>query len=130
MKGYSKSVLVQSDSTKKDSLRENLYIITETQLRNINQQSIDFDSLKIRFRELATNNRNSLTTIKSISKQVFDNCNEESKYSGIVIKNDAKIKRGLNLRNVWLQIRTPLVGIGLFYLGYKAGVNNWITLTF
>lgn len=130
MKGYSKSVLVQSDSTKKDSLRENLYIITETQLRNINQQSIDFDSLKIRFRELATNNRNSLTTIKSISKQVFDNCNEESKYAGIVIKNDAKIKRGLNLRNVWLQIRTPLVGIGLFYLGYKVGVNNWITLTF
>ena len=123
--------MVQSDSTKQEKvIRENLYIISETQLRSINQTYVDFDSLKLRFKELSINSRNTLQTTKAISLEIAKNYQEESKYSGIVIKNYLRIKRGLNFQVVWLKIRTPLIGLALFYLGNVAAQKNWIVIKF
>ena len=123
--------MVQSDSTKQEKvIRENLYIISETQLRSINQTYVDFDSLKLRFKELSINSRNTLQTTKAISLEIAKSYQEESKYSGIVIKNYLRIKRGLNFQVVWLKIRTPLIGLALFYLGNVAAQKNWIVIKF
>lgn len=123
--------MVQSDTTKQEKIvRENLYIITETELRSINQTYVDFDSLKLRFKELSINSRNTLQTTKAISLEIAKNYQEESKYSGIVIKNYLRIKRGLNFQVVWLKIRTPLIGLALFYLGNVAAQKNWIVINF
>lgn len=123
--------MVQSDTTKQEKIvRENLYIITETELRSINQTYVDFDSLKLRFKELSINSRNTLQTTKAISIEIAKNYQEESKYSGIVIKNYLRIKRGLNFQVVWLKIRTPLIGLALFYLGNVAAQKNWIVIKF
>ena len=123
--------MVQSDTTKQEKIvRENLYIITETELRSINQTYVDFDSLKLRFKELSINSRNTLQTTKAISLEIAKNYQEESKYSGIVIKNYLRIKRGLNFQVVWLKIRTPLIGLALFYLGNVAAQKNWIVIKF
>jgi hypothetical protein len=131
MKSYSKVAMVQSDSTRKDSVsRENIYIISETQLKEINRQTLDFDSLKVRFEECRTRTAKRFSTVKDLSGKISFSFRQESKYYGLVIKNDSKIKKGLSLRNAWLTIRTPLIGAGLFYVGYRAGVNNWITLKF
>ena len=123
--------MVQSDSTKQEKIvKENLYIITETELRSINQTYVDFDSLKLRFKELSINSRNTLQTTKAISKEIAKSYQEESQYSGIVIKNNLRIKRGLNLQVVWLKIRTPLIGLALFYLGNVAAQKNWVVIKF
>lgn len=121
--------MVTLDSTKK-SIKENLYIISETELRAINQTYIEFDSLKLRFKELSVNARNTLQITKTISKEIYQNCNEASQYSGIVIKNDSRIKRKLSVQIVWLKIRTPLIGLALFYLGNVAAQKNWIVIKF
>ena len=123
--------MVQSDSTNLAKIvRENLYIITETELRHINQTYMDFDSLKLRFKELSINSRNTLQTTKAISKEIAKSYEEESQYSGIVIKNYLKIAKGLTFQVVWLKIRTPLVGLVLFYLGNVAAQKNWIVIKF
>jgi hypothetical protein len=135
-KGYSRAVTVISDSTKIDSLRaesqpiENLYIISETQLKEINKKTLDFDSLKVRFEELQTRTEKRFNVIRTITKKISLTYREESKYYGLVIKNDAKTKRRLTIKNVWLNIKLPVIGLGLFYLGNVAAQNNWIILKF
>lgn len=91
---------------------------------------MEFDSLKLRFKEISNNNYNTLQTAKAISKEITKTYKEESHYSGIVIKNNLKIKKGLNLQIVWLKIRTPLIGLGLFYFGNLAAQKNWIVIKF
>lgn len=91
---------------------------------------MEFDSLKLRFKEVTNNAYNSLQTAKVISKEITKTYKEESHYSGIVIKNNLKIKKGLNLQIVWLKIRTPLIGLGLFYFGNLAAQKNWIVIKF
>ena len=91
---------------------------------------MDFDSLKLRFKELSINSRNTLQTTKAISKEIAKSYQEESQYSGIVIKNYLKIAKGLTFQVVWLKIRTPLVGLVLFYLGNVAAQKNWIVIKF
>lgn len=123
--------MVQSDSLKLEKInKENLYIITETELRTINQTYMEFDSLKLRFKEVTNNTYNTLQTAKAISKEITKNYQQESNYSGIVIKNNLKIRKGLNLQIVWLKIRTPLIGLGLFYFGNLAAQKNWIVIKF
>lgn len=121
--------MVQFDSIKVEKIvKENLYIITETELRHINQTYIEFDSLKLRFRELSINALNTMQTTKAITQEISKSYDLESQYSGIVIKNNLRIKRGLNLQVIWLKIRTPLVGAALFYLGNVAAQKNWIVI--
>jgi hypothetical protein len=99
-------------------------------LKEINRQTLDFDSLKVRFEEYRTRTEKRFKTVKYLSEKISYSFRQESRYYGLVIRNDNKIKRGLTLRNAWLTIRTPLIGLGLFYLGNVAAQNNWITIKF
>ena len=126
-KSFSSGITVKSDSVnlKKDST-ENVYILTETQLRKINETYVQFDSLKVRFRELKNNSISTLQTVKTISKEISILTTEESRTVGIVLKNDKKIFKGLSFRIAWLNIRTPLGEMAMFYLGFKASEKGWI----
>lgn len=123
MKSFSKTVLVNSDSTKADSTNK-VYLISQKQLVEINRQSIDFDSLTVRFRDLTRLTNTRLHTIQLLSNKLSEIYREESKLNLIIIQNDKKTQKRLFIKIIWQKIKIPVFSLAMFYTGYLAGQSN------
>ncbi|MFD1817615.1 hypothetical protein [Pseudarcicella hirudinis] len=125
---YGKSITAADSTARKDSLeiQEPLFLVRKSQIDLAINNKIALDSLRIRFELLKLSSKVSLEKAKVIGSQIFQICDDDMKTAGIIIANDKKIRKRLNLKLVLQYIKAPLLGAGLFYLGNIAAQKGLI----
>ncbi|MFC0181446.1 hypothetical protein [Pseudarcicella hirudinis] len=121
---------LQDSTARKDSLeiQEPLFLVRKSQIDMAINNKIALDSLRLRFELLKLSSKSSLENARNIGTQIFQICDDDMKTAGIIIANDKKIRKRLNLKLVLQYIKAPLIGAGLFYLGNLSAQKGWITI--
>lgn len=123
--------ITEADSTaRRDSsgLQEPLFLVRKSQIDLAINNKIALDSLRLRFELLKMSSKSSLENARNLGNQIFQICDEDMKTAGIIISNDKKIRKRLNLKLIIKYIKAPLIGASLFYIGNLSAQKGWITI--